>query len=159
MHDPPTSVRSRSQRLKHLATAIFIALLFVLMVEVVVVARAPNPLAELQFLIGYRFAMLFYLTAIWMIRRAFVQVADGRGFDDVLPTLLSRLGMALVGGACASVFVGPWLLLLLFHSTHRSVAAFDPAAITIGLVGLLMVSLSGLVSRAAAMRRELDEIL
>lgn len=152
-------VRARSRWLKHVATAVFATLLLALAFESAMAARAPSPANELRFLLPYRLAMLFYLSAIWTTRRAFGQIADGVPFDRVLPKLLSRLGFALAGGALVSVFVSPWLLRLFDGFRRGSFAAFDPPAITIGLVGLMLVILSNLFARAVAMRRELDEFL
>ena len=152
-------LRSQGRWLKHLSTAIFLTLLLALVFEAAMAARAPKPGDELRFLLPYRLGMLFYLSAIWTMRRAFGQIADGELFDRVLPTLLSRLGLALAGGAVVSIFAAPWLSRFLDEFRSGSLFAFDPPAITIGLVGLLLVVLSGLLSRAVAMRQELDEII
>lgn len=158
MLDRNKDVRRRSHWLKHLAMLIFATLVLALVVEAVVVARAANPGPELRFLLSYRLPMLFYLLAIWTMYRAFGRIAVGQPFDRVFPPLLSRLGMALAGGAIVSVFVSPWLFRI-FGFRHGSFAAFDPPAITVGLVGLLLMILSGLFSRAVAMRGELDEFM
>lgn len=159
MEDDVDALRMRSRWLSRLAIIIFAVLLVALTIEAAMVARADDPNVGLKFCLSYRLPMLFYLSAIWTMRRAFSRIANGELFDRVLPTSLSRLGQALAGGAVASVFVTPWLLRFLGGFRQGAFAAFDPPAITIGLVGLLLVVLSKLFARAVAMHRELDEIL
>ncbi len=86
-------------------------------------ARAAHPASKLRVLLRYRLAMVVYLSAIWTMRRAFGQIADGEPFDRVLPTLLSRLGSALSGRAIVSILVGPLLLRALVGSRHAAFAA------------------------------------
>lgn len=159
MEDDVVALRSRSRWLNRLAAMIFVILLVALAIEAAMVARADDPDGGLKFWLSYRLPMLFYLSAIWTMRRAFGRIADGELFDRVLPASLSRLGLALAGGAVASVFATPWLLRFLGGFRQGAFAAFDPPAITIGLVGLLLVVLSKLFAHAVAMHRELDEIL
>lgn len=152
-------VERRSRWLRRLAGFILFLIVLVLIVEAAVAVRAGMPAALVARWLSYRLPMLFYLWAIWTMRQAFGRIADGELFDRVLPALLGRLGFALAGGAFATVLVSP-LLEWAVRGFHRGpYASFDPAAITLGLVGLLLVVLSRLFSRAAAMQRELDEIL
>lgn len=139
--------------LGRLAILIFVALSLVLLAEAAFLAQASDRAASLRYTGALRLPMLFYLAAVWMIRRACAEIAAGVAFDAVLPTLLRRLGLALALGAAASVFATPWLM------PGGTLASFDPPAITVGLVGLLLVVLAGLFRRAAAMARELDEFL
>lgn len=159
MEDDAERLRRHSRWLKRLATIIFAVLLGALAIEAAMEAGGDDPDVGLKFWLSYRLSMVFYLSAIWTMRRAFGRIANGEVFDRVLPTSLSRLGLALTGGATASVFVTPWLLRFLGGFRHGAFAAFDPPAITIGLVGLLLMVLSQLFARAVAMHRELDEIL
>ena len=149
----------RSKWLQRLATGILAVLVLMLVLESVMASLASQPAQEWQFLLSFRVPMPFYLAAIWTIQRAFGRIASGASFDRILPALLSRVGMSLSGGAIASVFISPWLLRALSGSMRGGYAAFDPPAITIGLVGLLLYVLSGLFSKAVEMRHELDEIL
>jgi len=152
-------LRGRSRWLKRLAMTIFVMLLLALAIEVMMIVRADDRGAALGFWLSYRLSMLFYLWVIWTMHRAFARIAGGELFDRVLPVSLSRLGFALAGGAVTNVFISPWLARILGGFRRGAFAAFDPPAITIGLVGLLLVVLSGLFARAVAMHRELDEIL
>lgn len=152
-------VRGRSRWLERLAMTIFVTLFLALAIEVVMVVRADDRGTALGFWLSYRLSMIFYLSAIWTMHRAFARIAGGELFDLVLPVSLSRLGFALAGGAVTSVFISPWLARVLGGFRRGAFASFDPPAITIGLVGLLLVVLSKLFARAVAMHRELDEIL
>ncbi len=152
-------ILTRSRWLKGLATAILAGLLLALGIEGMMAVRADDPGTAVRFLLPYRLPMAFYLLAVWTIRQASAQLARGVLFDRVLPALLARLGAALAAGAAASVFVSPWLLRLMHGPRNGAFVAFDPPAITTGLTGLLLVVLSRLFVRAAALQRDLDGIL
>jgi len=159
MRDDAGGLRYRGRWLNRLALTIFVTLVLALAIEAAMIIRRDVQGQNLRFWLSYRLSMPFYLSAIWTMHRAFAQIADGELFDRVLPVSLSRLGFALAGGAIASVFLSPWLMRILGGFRRGAFAAFDPPAITIGLVGLLLVVLSSLFARAVAMRRELDDIL
>ena len=152
-------ISRRSRWLDRLALAILACLLFALAAEAAAVFRHARYGPDLWNWIAYRLPMAFYLSAIWTMHRAFARFAAGELFDQVLPPSLTRLGLALAGGAATSVLITPICLRLIGGPRHGAFAAFDPPAITVGLVGLLLVVLADLFSRAGAMRRELDEIL
>ncbi|ESQ82616.1 DUF2975 domain-containing protein [Asticcacaulis benevestitus] len=159
MQDDIRVLQGRSRWLTRLALTLFGMLLLALAIEAAMIVRADDQVSALGFWLSYRLSMLFYLSAIWTMHRAFARIASGELFNQVLPVSLSRLGFALAGGAVTSVFISPWLGRVLGGFRHGAFAAFDPPAITIGLVGLLLVVLSGLFARAVAMRHELDEII
>jgi hypothetical protein len=62
-------------------------------------------------------------------------------------------------GALTSVLIGPLLQRAMLGNNFGGLAAFDPAAIAVGLVGLLLAILARLLEQAADMRSELDEIV
>jgi len=159
MRDDAEGLRYRGRWLNRLALTIFVTLVLALAIEAAMIIRRDAQGENLRFWLSYRLSMPFYLSAIWTMHRAFARIADGELFNRVLPVSLSRLGFALAGGAIASVFLSPWLMRILGGFRRGAFAAFDPPAITIGLVGLLLVVLSSLFARAVAMRRELDDIL
>lgn len=153
------ALQRRSHMAKRLTTLVFILLALAVAVDLMAVLRSGEPGTNAGFLAIYRLPMLFYLFAIWMVRRAFGELARGVLFDQVVPTLLTRVGLALAAGATATVFVTPLLLRSIEGSRWSAYAQFDPAAITLGVVGLMLVILARLLGMAAAMRAELDEIL
>lgn len=159
MRDNAEGLRHRGRWLNRLALTIFVTLVLALAIEAVMIVRKDEQGKAIWFWLSYRLSMPFYLSAIWTMHGAFARIADGELFDRVLPVSLSRLGFALAGGAIASVFLSPWMMRILGGFRRGAFAAFDPPAITIGLVGLLLVVLSSLFARAVAMRRELDDIL
>lgn len=159
MRNNVEGLRHRGRWLNRLALTIFVTLFLALAIEAAMIIRRDAQGEALRFWLSYRLSMPFYLSAIWTMHCAFARIAGGELFDRVLPVSLSRLGFALAGGAIASVFLSPWLMRILGGFRRGAFAAFDPPAITIGLVGLLLVVLSSLFARAVAMRRELDDIL
>ncbi|MBV8685110.1 MAG: DUF2975 domain-containing protein [Alphaproteobacteria bacterium] len=148
------TLRARSRLLAALVTLVFVVLALAQAMEVAVVASGRYPHWQL---LVYRLPMLFYLWAIWTIRRATVSLAQGELFDLVVPRLLGRVGLALFLGALVNVFATP--LLLRAAAGRGPVAHYDVAAITLGVVGATLVLVARLLAEAAAMRRELDEIL
>ena len=149
-------LRDRSRSLRRLSTVVLCVLVAALGIEIVMAVMADDVTGNLAHLLPFRLPMLFYLAGVWTIRRTFARLAEGDMFNQLLPVLLRRLGLALVGGGVASVFVTQWLWRALIGPASGAWAAFDPPAITIGLVGLLMIVLADLMTRAAAMRHELD---
>lgn len=146
-------LQARSRVLAILVGIVFAVLAFVLLVEGAAVGWRGYPAVVLV----QRVSMLFYLGAIWMVRQAFVAIARGALFDHVVPRLLGRVGWALFLGAMANVFFVPAILRTVW--LRGSFAHFDPAAITLGVVGLTLVLVARLLVQAAEMRAELDEIV
>lgn len=156
MTDADKRLTDRSRWLRRLATVVLSVLATALGIELIMVATSDDVMRDLAYLLPYRLPMLFYLAGVWTIRQAFARLAEGEMFNQLLPILLRRLGLALAGGGMASVFLTQWLWRALIGPTSGAWASFDPPAITIGLVGLLMIVLADLMKRAAAMRHELD---
>lgn len=154
--DADKGFRDRCRWLRRLATVILCVLSAALVIEITMQFSSGKAVEQLAHLIPFRLPMLFYLAAVWTIRRTFARLADGEMFNEVLPLLLRRLGLALAGGGFASVFLTHWLRRAFFDQQSGSLASFDPPAITIGLVGLLLIVLGDLMGRATKMRRELD---
>lgn len=149
-------LRNRSRRLRRTSTVVLCVLAAALGIEIIMAIMADDVTGNLAHLLPFRLPMLFYLTGVWTIRRTFARLAEGEMFNQLLPVLLRRLGLALVGGGVASVLLTPWLWRALIGPASGAWASFDPSAITVGLVGLLMIVLADLMTRAAAMRHELD---
>lgn len=150
------SLSGRSRWLRRLATTVFCVVAAALGIEVTMAFTSDHVKRELAYLLPYRLPGLFYLAGIWTIRQAFARFAEGEMFSRLLPNLLRRLGLALAGGGVASVLLTQWLWRALLGPASGALASFDPPAITIGLVGLLMIVLADLMKRAADMRNELD---
>ena len=105
----------------------------------------------------YYLPMLLYMWAIWMVRRALRAIAEGGLFDDIVPKLLFRVGIALFGGAVFTVVGEPLAYALFYGSPHFR--TFEPSPVTLGVVGLALVLFSQLLGRAALLRKELDEFV
>ncbi len=99
--------------------------------------------------------MALYIWAIWMIRRALKAIAHGALFDDVLPTLVFRVGLALFVGALFAVVGVPLVSAVIWGKPL--IRAFEPSPMTLGIVGATLMLFSQLFARAAAMRGEMEE--
>lgn len=156
MSDADKPLIDRSRWLRRLATVVLCVLAAALGIEVVMAVTSGDVMRDLAYLLPYRLPMLFYLAGVWTIKQTFARLVEGEMFNQLLPILLRRLGLALAGGGVASVFLTQWLWRALIGPASGAWASFDPPAITVGLVGLLMIVLADLMKRAVAMRHELD---
>jgi hypothetical protein len=95
----------------------------------------------------------FYLYALWAIRGAFRGFAAGGTFGPAIAAGCTRAGFALaIGGTLSAVGVPNVMRVL--HG-QGSVLVFDVAYLAVGVVGLAMILLGRLLSRAAAIEDEL----
>lgn len=147
-------LRARSRLLSRLVMMVLALLVLASAMEVIVTATGVYPHTRLLL---YRLPVPFYLWAIWAVGRACAAIGRGDYFGEVVPRLLNRVGLALFFGGIANVFVAPILIKVL--TGRGGYAAYDVAAITVGVVGLALVVIAPLLRQAAAMRAELDEIL
>ncbi len=145
-------LRKRARLLRDLVTLVFVVLALVLSIELL---GGVTGHYSLHALTG-RLPVFFYLAAIWMVRAAFASIARGVLFDSVVPRLIARVGIALAAGALANVFVVPWIWRFAFE--RGAWAWYDPAAITLGVVGFALILVARLLAQAAEMRAELDEM-
>jgi len=135
-----------------LSTAVFLIFLAALLVETVaVIINRPEPGLTMDTLVA-RLPGAIYLYAIWSCRSAARRVQKGARFGDEMPALLARIGLAIAVGALIELAVGPWLLILL----NGPIFTYDPATLTLGAVGALLLVLAGLWRQAAGMADELD---
>ena len=147
-------LRRSSQILAVLITIVLVVLLFGIAIEIIAVASGRVPSVG-QFV--WRLPLLFYLWAVWSVRRAVVAIGRGEGHDEAIAQLIGRVGLALFLGGLATVFIAPWLAAWI--NGRGSFAFYDVSAITVGVVGAALVLVARLLGQAAAMRRELDEII
>ena len=106
-----------------------------------------------------RASMLVYIPAIGLLAMAGRQIANGHGFGNVMPGILRWSGSLLVAGAAYDTFGSALILRTFAIGEFRSYAFFDPTYVTLGAVGLLLWLFGGLMKRAVAMARELEEFL
>lgn len=146
---PMESLRKRARILMWLVTVPFALLAVIAVMQLGFVVRNASgwPL-----LIAFT-PMYIYIWAMWMVRHALKAIAGGALFDQVVPRLLFRVGIALFLGALINVFAVPAASLAF---KLRLTFQFDGAAITLGVVGATLVLVSQLLKQAASMREELD---
>ena len=154
---PMNEIQRRSRLFGALATAVFAALVMVLCIEAIGASRAGLSAMAVQPVLIFRLPVFFYLAAIWSMRRTFAAIASGAMFGDVIPPMLRLIGIALSAGALTTVFIVPNLTRIIVGDAAQSIANYDPAAIVLGVVGLMLAVLSNLLARAAEMRAELEE--
>jgi hypothetical protein len=147
------SLRKKARILMWLVTIPFVLLFLLAAMQVWFVSTGSG--SGWPFLIAFA-PMFIYIWAIWMVRQALKNIADGSAFDLVLPRLLTRVGLALFFGALFHVFASP-IAGAVFDL--RLPLSFDGAAVTLGVVGATLVLLSQLLKQAASIREELDSIL
>lgn len=148
-----TELRKRARILKWLVTIPFVALVLLTVALLGNIVWQGGRYAD--GVAVYYLPMFLYLWAIWMIRVALAQVAEGMLFDDIVPRLLRRVGLALFGGALFTVVGVPLLTALLWGRPH--IVTFEPSPVTLGVVGAALVLFAELLARAAAMRAEIEE--
>lgn len=146
----------RRVRLLHAAvTAVFCLMLAGAFIDLLSAVAAPSPITALLERIAARLPLLFYLWALWAIGGAFRLVGTTDDLDAAIARVLSRVGGALALGAVFTL-VGSPVLLRIVSGGRGGFVAYDPAAMTLLVIGLLMVLLAGTVARMKAMRDELD---
>ncbi len=145
-------LRARSRLLRTLVDVVLTVLLLVLVVELASAVRGRHLGPQVLF---HRLPMLLYLWAIWNARQAIAAVGRGDLFGPLVARLLGRVGLALFLGGLSQVFFVPWLLWAI--GWGPSIAYYDVAAITVGVVGATLMIVAQLLREAARMRQELDE--
>ena len=150
---PIEKLRARARVLMWLVTVPFVCLSLLALMLVSSVVWNEGRYAGVVFVIYL--PMCLYIWAIWMVRQALRSIARGAMFDQVVPRLLFRVGLALFGGALFNVVGIPVVTGLI--GRHPIFLTFDGAAVTLGVVGATLILLSELLAQASAMREELDE--
>jgi hypothetical protein len=99
-----------------------------------------------------------YLYGCWSLRPAFAALAEGRMFGEELSRALATLGWSLIAGSIYNVFFLTNLMRAVLE-TRGSLLNFQLSDIVLGVVGGALVLLSALMTKARAMRTELDHII
>lgn len=139
------------------AAAILMVLLILCLVFLVPLVAVVSGRTEHVGLLLEMLPLPFYIWAIWAARRAIMLIGSGAALKAVLSRMLARIGLALFIGGLMRVFGVPLAFRVI--SGSQTIGYYDPAAITVGVVGLTLVIVARLVAEAEAMRAELDEFL
>jgi hypothetical protein len=153
------TLRRRSRLLRDLTTLVLVLLVLTMGLQIALVLRAGVGEDLGSRILAMKAPLLLYVAAVWMVRGAFAQLARGSWFTQVLPRLLSRLGLCLFAGGVTEVFIVPQVLAFMTNGRPIPFAFFEPAAVTLGVVGAMLVMIGRLLAQAADMQAELDEIL
>ena len=146
---------SRPRLAVWLSTIVFIMIFAAVMLGIVVSLAHPEAEGLSAAELARQSPALAYLYALWACRSAAGRIQRGASFDDAIPPLLTRMGIALVIGAALEIFGYLWFVRLL-EGGPGSIMAYDPATMTLGAIGALLLVLSSLWRQAAGMAEELD---
>ena len=158
-------IRRRSARFRNGMT-----ILFAVLAVLVTLERLSFPLVEIG-RYGFNGATLrglgvsvalavphiFYLVALWGIRKALADFANGDFFAPTVAAMLDRVGIWLAAGAVTSVFLVPLAERALGFGPGYFIA-LDVSGLVLGAVGLSLTLVGRVLTRAAALQTELDEM-
>ena len=149
------ALQKHSRWLLWITTAVFAAIAAVMALTVIVVAiKFPVMSAGfLQRLAASWAPALFYLWGLWGLRGMFKALTTGGPTFDAVAKALTRVGWALLLGAAAGFALTPFATA--GGVRHMgSFAILSVPSLTLGLVGLALIAVSGLLSRAAAIEAQ-----
>lgn len=140
------------------AIASFVCILAAFALEIAMMLQANVPHKDAVVLLVTRLPAVAYLVAIAVGGFVMQRLSKGEPFGREVVHLLRVIGIALVCGGLLRVF-GTVLFLRIFAGLEGSIAYFDPSAITIGVLGGMLIILSRVASDALQLRSELKEIV
>lgn len=109
------------------------------------------------FMLIYYTPLAFYIAAILMVRSALARIASGDLFAAVLPSLFFRTGAALLIGSLFKEFGVPLLTWIVSGAPY--IRPFEPSAITLGIVGALLLVVGQLLGKASTAQDELGQFV
>lgn len=98
-----------------------------------------------------------FLLALWWVREALSAFSRGEWFGSPITRMLDRVGIVLVCGALARIFLVPGACRLLGFDAGYWIA-FDASALVLGTIGVALKAIADVLRRASAIQSELDEI-
>jgi hypothetical protein len=103
------------------------------------------------------FPELLFVLGLWWVREALSAFSRGELFAGHITRMLDRVGIVLVCGSVARVFIVPGACRLLgFDAGHW--IAFDAAGMVLGAIGLALKAIAAVLRHASTIQSELDEI-
>ena len=100
---------------------------------------------------------LMFLMGVWWVREALSAFSRGEWFAAPITRMLDRVGIVLVCGSFARIFVVPGACRLLGFDAGYWIA-FDASALVLGATGLALKAIAGVLRYASTVQSELDEI-
>ena len=100
---------------------------------------------------------LMFLMGLWWVREALSAFSRGEWFAAPITRMLDRVGIVLVCGSFARIFVVPGACRLLGFDAGYWIA-FDASALVLGATGLALKAIAGVLRYASTVQAELDEI-
>ena len=162
IHPGAAAFQRRNRLFAVLTTTVLAGLALVIAVLLYALAiREPADRMEIATRLAITWSpALFYLWALWSLRSMFAALASGGTFKGAaVAGPLARVGWALALGSALTVLVSPVVLEMVERPHAMSAfAAIDVPAVTLGVVGLALVALSGMLRRASELEREASDL-
>lgn len=161
------SFRRDCRVLRHAATGIFICLAMILALPYllfplahVLMKQAATADDHRQLLLGLVQVSpgICYLWALWAMRLALGDLANGLLFHATVARALRQTGGAVFAGAVISVFAVTNIDRMIEHG-RGGFAYFDMSGIVLAIVGATLILLARLVEQARRLESELDEMI
>lgn len=143
--------KSRSRQFYWLATLALAAISCVVLLTLgVVVARGGVMQAGALQRLALSWAPVpFYVWALWKARGLFAELSRrGFAFHGLVSEALKSIGWSLSFGAFVSIGAAP-VIWSIGPRAYGSFAIFNVPALTLGIVGLALVAVSGVIRQAA----------
>ena len=148
-------------RILALATALVIAvilLIMVLYVYVIVSRGLTDPDVLLRLGLSWLPA-LFYLWALWTLRGLFRGLAEsGLTLRHGLSAALSRIGLALICGAVATIVTAPVVALLTKPHHLGMFALSDAPALALAMIGVALMVLARVLVQAIKLQGDAHQL-
>lgn len=147
--------------LKWTASLIFVALVLIMMMFPLSILLSPRMTTALAIRLSVPWLPgLFYVAILWRLRGLFADLAAGGAqFSRRLIDALASVGWLLAAGAVMSLLVNPLLNLLLPPHRIGGLMIFDLPALALVMVGVTLVLLARMLTRAIAMQDELESFI
>ncbi len=144
--------RSFNRWLAVVAALAIVAIVGVIAITLLVVSRWQSSHPETLTRLALTWSpSLFYLWAMWTLRGLFSDLSrSGPAVQPAVTRALSRIGLALMGGAALTLITAPFVLAQ--ETPHRAggFAIFNVPALTLGLLGLALIIVARMLKQAIA---------
>lgn len=159
------AIQQRSAQLRRYVTVLWIVCVVLVVMErfsnaTIHAVRSGFAAAEVRVLACQVVSAVpeaMFLLGLWWVREALSAFSRGEWFGSPITRMLDRVGIVLVCGSFARIFIVPGACRLLGLDAGYWIA-FDASALVLGALGLALQAIAGVLRRASAIQSELDEI-
>jgi len=159
------SVQERSTRMRRFVTVLWAVCLVLVVLErfssaTIDLVRSGFAGAALRRLACQTASAIpegLFLLGLWWVRETLSAFARGELFGPQVTRMLDRVGIVLVCGSIARIFIVPGVCRLLGFGWDYWIA-FDASGMVLAAMGLALKAIAGVLRRASTIAAELDEI-